>query len=145
MQANFTESEHPLLFQNLPQIAPNLSQINTAHALPIRAIRIHSNIVLPSMSRSSKWLLPSAPTPPNFIYSSPLSHTSLNQTEIHQASGSNWQQFRWCLCSSSSEILLWGNTKQFMKFFFHMIFNALFINNSTIPCYLFWVLHSLLI
>jgi len=40
-----------------PQVVPVLSQINPLHTLQSNLFKIHFNIILPSMPKSSKWYL----------------------------------------------------------------------------------------
>jgi len=48
---------HYCIHKGLPQI-PVLIQMNLVHTFPLYFPKIHSNIILPSMSTSSKWSLP---------------------------------------------------------------------------------------
>ena len=51
----FTETKDSLLYSQEPNTCPIQGLINPIHASQSHLLKIHFNIILPSMLRSSKW------------------------------------------------------------------------------------------
>jgi hypothetical protein len=60
-----------------------LSQIYSVHAPPSHFLKIHLNIILPSMPGSTKWSLSLRFPHQNPVYTSPLPHTSYMSCPSH--------------------------------------------------------------
>ena len=58
-----------------PLPVPILSQLDPVHTSTSHFLKIHLNIMLPSMRGSSKWCLSLRPLHQNSVYTSPLPHT----------------------------------------------------------------------
>jgi len=60
-----------------PPLYPNLSQMHSIHNFPTCFPKIHSNIILPSMPRTSEWSLPFTVSDQNFVH---ISHIPMRAT-----------------------------------------------------------------
>ena len=75
---------HYHVYRCLPHV-PILSQINLVHALPFHFLKIHFNIILPSMSGSSNWPLSLGFPHQNPVCDSPLPHTCYMSHPYHSS------------------------------------------------------------
>ena len=67
----------------LPDTCPCLSLVDPAHARTSHFLKIHLNVILPSMCGSPKWFLPLRFPHQNPVYSSTLPHTSYMARPSH--------------------------------------------------------------
>jgi hypothetical protein len=68
-----------------PPPLPNLSQINPVHASTSHFLKIHLNIIFPSMFRSSKWSISLMFPHQNPVYISPLAQTCYMPRPSHSS------------------------------------------------------------
>jgi hypothetical protein len=66
-----------------PPLVPVLSQINPVHTFPLYSLKIHSNIIFSSSSRSSKWSPPFRFSNQNTVRNSYISHASYMTRPSH--------------------------------------------------------------
>jgi len=69
-----------------PPLVPILSQKNPVHTLPPYFPNIHSNMIFPSMPRSSKWSLSFTFSNPSIVHISHISHARYMPRPSHPAS-----------------------------------------------------------
>ena len=102
-------------FHKIPQIAPTLSQINPAHPFPIRAFKIQSNILLPSISSFSKWPL-SFGFPHQTAYAKHSTRKSIKQVAQSDKSGDEFVQIHQKYYDANTQ----GRSKRFPSTCFSM-------------------------
>ena len=68
-----------------PPPSPILNQLDTVHTLKSHYLKIHLNIIIPSMSESSKWSLSLRFPHQNIVYVSPLPHTRYMPSPSHSS------------------------------------------------------------
>ena len=70
-------------FYKCPSPVPILSQLDPIHTPTSHFLRIHLNIILPSMPRSSKWSLSHRNPHQNAVYASLLPHSCYMTRPLH--------------------------------------------------------------
>ena len=68
-----------------PPPAPILSQLSLVHTLTLHFMKIHLNIILPSMSKPSKWSLSLRFPHQNLVYTSPHPNTCYMPRQFHSS------------------------------------------------------------